>query len=171
MKWMAVAAALVAACTGRVTSSEPHVEDMGDEHADDGHDDGHADGEVPPQYADLENPLVGDPEAPEAGRSVYATHCSACHGDQARGDGPGGESLDPAPPDLSGHAVTASDGYLFWRIREGGVAPFDSAMPAFAEDRLPTENVWQLVSYIRTLGAPAPLPDGDDDGHADGDAH
>jgi mono/diheme cytochrome c family protein len=45
-----------------------------------------------------------------------------------------------------------SDGYLAWRITEGGMMePFRSVMPAwkgiFNEDK-----TWKLVAYIRTLG-------------------
>jgi mono/diheme cytochrome c family protein len=69
------------------------------------------------------------------------------------GDGAAAEGLDPKPAALSDADMLAelTDGYLFWRITEGGtMEPFNSAMPpwgaAFTEDQ-----IWQLVSFIRTL--------------------
>ena len=35
------------------------------------------------------------------GATDYRHHCSRCHGEQGRGDGPLAGQLDPAPPDLT----------------------------------------------------------------------
>lgn len=44
-----------------------------------------------------------------------------------------------------------SDAYLFYRISEGGnFAPFNSAMPAFA-DKLSERERWHVINYIRSL--------------------
>jgi mono/diheme cytochrome c family protein len=45
-----------------------------------------------------------------------------------------------------------SDGYLFWRVSEGGMmAPFNSAMPAW-KTTLSEEQRWHVISYVRLLG-------------------
>lgn len=43
--------------------------------------------------------LGDDPVA--TGRRTYRSHCAACHGRDARGDGPVGPALRTAPPDLT----------------------------------------------------------------------
>jgi mono/diheme cytochrome c family protein len=45
-----------------------------------------------------------DDEQEESGRQVYTLYCSACHGDQAKGDGPLAASLKVRPPDLTSFA-------------------------------------------------------------------
>jgi len=46
-----------------------------------------------------------------------------------------------------------SDGYLFWRITEGGV-PFGTAMPSF-ESILDDNQRWDVINYLRYLGITA----------------
>ena len=44
-----------------------------------------------------------------------------------------------------------ADDYLYWRISEGGAfEPFISLMPAWGT-LLSEQEMWQLVSYLRTL--------------------
>jgi mono/diheme cytochrome c family protein len=43
----------------------------------------------------------------ERGAELFAAHCAACHGAEARGDGPMAEILAVAPPDLTGLAARA----------------------------------------------------------------
>lgn len=122
---------------------------MGDEHDHAAHI--HAD--PPAAYADLINPLAGDEEAIAAGAAVFQENCLRCHGETGAGDGPDAAALAPAPADLSDAVMMAdlSDGYLFWRVSEGGAfAPFLSQMPAWA-DTLSEEMRWQVISYLRTL--------------------
>ncbi|MFN2275492.1 MAG: c-type cytochrome [Anaerolineales bacterium] len=112
-------------------------------------------GAVPEKYRDLVNPLAGDPEAIAAGSQAYASLCSQCHGSQGAGDGPAGAGVDPMPGDLTDSArmPTLSDGYLFWRISEGGsFDPFNSLMPSWGT-LLSEREIWELVSYIRTLSS------------------
>jgi mono/diheme cytochrome c family protein len=45
----------------------------------------------------------------------------------------------------------ASDGYLFWRITEGGATDlFKSAMPAWG-DALSEEEIWKVIAFIRSF--------------------
>ncbi len=107
-------------------------------------------GNMPNQYADLENPLPASTENISAGKKLYQTQCSACHGASGGGDGPAGKQLAPHPADL---AVTrrlpvATDAFFFWTLSEGG-KPFDTAMPAFGE-QLSNKEIWQITHYINT---------------------
>ena len=112
-------------------------------------------GAVPEKYRDLVNPLAGDPEAIAAGSQAYASLCSQCHGLQGAGDGPAGVGIEPAPANLtdSTRMPDLADGYLFWRISEGGAFdPFNSLMPAWGT-LLNEREIWELVSYLRTLSS------------------
>lgn len=85
------------------------------------------------------NPLAGNRAAMAAGARLYEQACQSCHGGEGRGD--------RAPALSSGnfrHGNT--DGEIFLNIRNG-VA--NTQMPPFK--RLQTEQVWQLVTYLRSL--------------------
>ena len=69
------------------------------------------------------------------GGLLFAGHCAACHGAEARGDGPMGQILAVAPPDLTGLAAA-----------EGG--------------DFPTERVVRAIdgrTLILSHGGPMPL--------------
>ena len=53
--------------------------------------------------------LAGPAAAADMGRGaeLFAGHCAACHGAEARGDGPMAEILAVAPPDLTGLSARA----------------------------------------------------------------
>jgi mono/diheme cytochrome c family protein len=107
-------------------------------------------GEVPARYRDLSNPLAGDPAALARGKDAFQALCSQCHGADGRGDGPEAVGFTPGPGDLTRREmVSRSDGYLFWRIAEGGsFEPFNSLMPAWGSLLGDTE-IWELVSLLR----------------------
>ena len=105
----------------------------------------------PPQYAGKTNPLQGNAQAIQAGKEIFTTNCSSCHGDTAEGNGPAAASLDPKPADLKVVTKGQADDYIFWRISEGGnMPPFNSAMPSW-KGILSEEQIWQVISYIRSI--------------------
>jgi mono/diheme cytochrome c family protein len=62
--------------------------------------------------------------------------------------------LDPKPASLADTQMMAdlSEGYLFWRVSEGGTfEPFNSVMPTW-KGILSEDERWQVISFIRTLG-------------------
>ena len=85
------------------------------------------------------NPFAGSAEAATAGEKVYKAACQTCHG----GNGTG----DRGPALNSGKFPHGSkDGELFLNVRNGLPG---TQMPPFA--KLSTEQVWHLVTYIRSL--------------------
>ncbi|MGA2119803.1 MAG: PQQ-dependent dehydrogenase, methanol/ethanol family [Bryobacteraceae bacterium] len=88
------------------------------------------------------NPFAGDGGAVAAGHKLYDQACQACHGQAARGDR--GPALATGTFRHGG-----ADGQIFTSIR-GGIR--GTQMPAFAQ--FSSEQVWQLVSYIRSLAGP-----------------
>ena len=67
------------------------------------------------------------------------------------GDGPSAASLDPAPAPVAHTSTMLADGYLYWRIAEGG-AEFKSTMPGW-KNSLSESEIWALIAYMRTLGS------------------
>ncbi|MDO8970302.1 MAG: hypothetical protein Q7U74_06415, partial [Saprospiraceae bacterium] len=66
-------------------------------------------------------------------------------------DGPAGSALTPKPGNLQTAAKDASEAFIYWRVAEGGsMDPFKSSMPAL-KSSLKEEQIWQLVSYVKTL--------------------
>ena len=110
---------------------------------------------VPEEYANLQSPELSDSDL-IAGGELYAKMCAACHGDGGMGDGPSAASLDPAPSPVAHTSTMLSDGYLYWRIAEGG-AEFKSTMPAW-KGSLTEEDIWALIGYMRALGSGDVLP-------------
>jgi mono/diheme cytochrome c family protein len=85
------------------------------------------------------NPYAGHPEAVMAGKNLYQRHCTKCHGNDGRGR--------HKAPDLHSSVVQqAAPGTLFWFLKNGNLK---EGMPSWS--RLPDQQLWQLVSYLRTL--------------------
>jgi len=108
----------------------------------------------PPEYVNKINGDWNNQAAAERGSTIYTQQCSYCHGADGKGTGPAAAGLAHPPADLTNHFHTApgkGDGYLFWRISEGGVVePFrsmKSAMPAF-KAQLSEEQRWDLLTYV-----------------------
>jgi putative copper export protein/mono/diheme cytochrome c family protein len=108
---------------------------------------------VPPLATDAYPTTYQRPAVPyhaasiAAGAALYARDCVACHGPFGAGDGPGARAFSPPPPDLRAHhAALHTAGDLYWWITHGR-----RAMPAFGH--LEAEQRWNLVNYLRALGA------------------
>ena len=83
-------------------------------------------------------------------QAIYQIQCESCHGEFGLGDGVAGINLDPAPAPVGRTSLMLSDGYLFWRITEGGV-PFGTTMPSF-ESILDDNQRWDVINHLRYLG-------------------
>ena len=96
-------------------------------------------------FAGKTNPFGED--AAEEGSKVFQSNCATCHGSQGHGDGPASGSLDPKPKNLALLQKSAGDDYLFWRITEGKPGTSMVAWKGILDE----EQIWQAVSFIRTL--------------------
>ena len=86
------------------------------------------------------NPFAGNAAAVTAGTKLYEQACQTCHGGEGRGGDRG--------PALAGGTFKHGklDGEIFLNIRNGILS---TQMPGFK--RLSSDQVWQLVTYIRSL--------------------
>ncbi len=96
---------------------------------------------APASAAAEKNPFAGQPATLAAGKTSYASHCAACHGVSGEGTG-------NVPPLAHGALQGVPDGAAFWYITKGGI---ENGMPSWAA--LPTEERWQLISYIQSLSS------------------
>lgn len=99
------------------------------------------------------------PEPRREGATLYATYCTACHGQTGRGDGPVARDLDRPVPDLTliaarnggtfptAEVMNTIDGYT--RVREGNYT-----MPEFGADL----QAGPLMLYDSGDGRPVPTP-------------
>lgn len=86
------------------------------------------------------NPFANNPQAAADGRPTFRLFCSPCHG--IKGEGGRGPDLTRGT-----FAVGDSDGDLFNVISNGASG---TEMPEYGS-RLGDENVWRLISYIRSV--------------------
>jgi mono/diheme cytochrome c family protein len=100
---------------------------------------------VPVEFAGQTNPFGAG--AATVGAEVFKNNCEACHGSQGHGDGPAGAALNPKPKNLPVLASTAGDDYLYWRINTGK----DGTSMIAWKGVLTEQQIWQVVSFIRTL--------------------
>jgi cytochrome c oxidase cbb3-type subunit III len=91
---------------------------------------------------DAKNPLEGKPEAIEAGRQLYLSSCSGCHGPNAEG-GRGPRIAQ------NGEIRGATNKRLFNSIKNGVRG---SDMPP---SNHPDDMIWQLVTFVKSVNAPA----------------
>ncbi len=87
------------------------------------------------------NPMENDPDAVAAGQNLFEQHCSECHGNAGYG-------TEKAPSLRAEEVQSAAPGAIFWILTNGVVR---RGMPVWS--KLPEPQRWQLVSFIKSLGA------------------
>jgi alcohol dehydrogenase (cytochrome c) len=93
------------------------------------------------------NPLSGNPSAAAEGRKLFSATCQICHG----ADGQGDRDRGGAPLNTTGLRHGDGDADVHRDIRNGVAG---TLMPPFSA--LTDQQVWQLVTFIRTLQSPEP---------------
>jgi len=104
---------------------------------------------APPQAEPARNPFAGDPKALTQGAVLFRQECVFCHGIAARGGMRG--------PDLTTGAWShgGADAELVATISAGVPG---TAMPP---NNLTTDEIWQIVTYLRSLQQPVAAAVGD----------
>ena len=106
--------------------------------------------------ATLKNPVSSTPESIAAGKRAYDANCAACHGNLAQGAVKAGmtisiieEQRGKQPSDLTDDQWDhgSSDGEIFFVIKRG----LPPTMMAGFDGRIPDEDIWNIVNYLRTL--------------------
>ena len=95
---------------------------------------------VPAREHQKSNPFRDQAEAAAAGHRLFTDHCAPCHGRNAEGIG--------KKPSLRSGRVQqqATEGDLRWLLVNGKLR---RGMPSWS--RLPDPELWQLVTYLRSL--------------------
>lgn len=102
---------------------------------------------VPDKYKKMDNPVKGDAGALATGKTLWGQHCKSCHGTKGKGDGPKASQLDTDCGDFTKASFQSqTDGELFYKTSEGR-----KDMPAFKKKITDANDMWAVVSYMRTL--------------------
>src|SRR5438477_5386824 len=92
--------------------------------------------------AQMKNPFDGNAPAISNGAAMFRNRCAGCHGPDARGY---------LSPDLTGFwAAGGSDDRMFQIVRRGVEG---TEMPPADLQRVPDRDIWQMLAYVRSLGA------------------
>jgi len=100
-----------------------------------------------PEAAKIKNPVAASPESTAAGKRVYTRMCSRCHGAEGKGDGTAATAPVPDLTDAQWDYVS-SDGEIFSVIHDGVSADMDGYAA-----RLSDTEIWNVVNYVRSVGA------------------
>ncbi len=100
-----------------------------------------------PNMGAPKNPVPADQVSIARGAELFHINCTACHGEDAKGDGPVAPFLQKQKPaDLTSPTVQfLSDGAIFMVISNGF-----GMMPPLNEN-LTVRERWDVVNYLRTL--------------------
>lgn len=94
----------------------------------------------------------GSPGNAAAGRLLYATYCSQCHGMRGRGDGRLASTYAPRPADLRALRLEGREAQVLASLSEGGARDHRAYMPDWGRV-LTDDQRWDLVAYLEVLRA------------------
>ena len=94
---------------------------------------------VPQSARTRPNPLAREADSVPAGEKLFQQNCATCHGKTAQG-------RDKHPNLHSERLKNATPGELEWLLKNGSLK---NGMPSWS--RLPEEQRWQLVTYLKSL--------------------
>jgi mono/diheme cytochrome c family protein len=102
---------------------------------------------VPDKFNKMTNPMKADAETLKEGKAIWTKHCQSCHGKSGLGDGSKAPQLKTEPGDFSqAETQKQSDGALFYKVSEGR-----DDMPSFKKKLEDDDEVWQVITYLRTF--------------------
>ncbi|PYO56295.1 MAG: hypothetical protein DMD83_15140 [Candidatus Rokuibacteriota bacterium] len=100
---------------------------------------------------------TGQPRDMAHGKELFLRYCSGCHGEDGRGEA---KTFRPNVANLSVKGLMDQmtddylfNDYLFSAIKNGGAAVGkNAAMPSW-KSQLNDEEIWDVVSFVRTLAS------------------
>jgi mono/diheme cytochrome c family protein len=112
------------------------------------------------------NPVAADDVSVSRGAQLFSINCSQCHGIDGKGSGTIAAFLvKKKPADLTGETAQGlSDGQIFMTITDGIFNAENSLFPDVEfsgqcpplNENLSVRERWDVVNYVRTLGAAQP---------------
>ncbi|MGA8405689.1 MAG: cytochrome c [Candidatus Acidiferrales bacterium] len=102
---------------------------------------------IPPEAAKLPNPVKPTPSSLAQGKKSYGYDCAVCHGKDGDGKGDLAGDMNLKLADYREPAALKdfTDGELFYIIKNG------KGQMTGEGDRAKSEEIWNLVNYIRSL--------------------
>ena len=97
---------------------------------------------------------------PKEGKYYYIVNCATCHGTKGNGKGATASALDPKPRDHTDgtYMNNLTDQQLFDVVNKGGPAMNKSVVMPNWGDKLTKKQIWDVVSFMRTLAVPKYTP-------------
>ena len=93
----------------------------------------------------VRNPIAPTSDSVAAGQVVYERYCQTCHGENGRGDGPGGVGLEPPPADLAIHVPLHGDADIFGFVSNG----IEGTSMVGLSENLTDDEIWHVINFIR----------------------
>ena len=102
---------------------------------------------IPPDAAKAPNPVKPTPASLAQGKKMYGFDCALCHGKDGDGKGDLAADMNLKLADYRDPAALKdmTDGEMFYIIKNGKGQMTGEA------DRVKTEEIWDLVNYVRSL--------------------
>lgn len=89
---------------------------------------------------------------PQSAAANWLSQCISCHGMEGRGDTPKGQSLRARDLTSTEIQQNRTDAQFIKSIRQGFVdASGKATMPYFDSEQLSTDEVKELIAYVRAL--------------------
>jgi mono/diheme cytochrome c family protein len=96
----------------------------------------------------VSEPWVETPEMIAYGKKVFAANCALCHGNEGKGDGPGGAGLNPKPRNFVEGKWTQGNGLSdHFKVVTNGIP--GSSMASFKH--LKVGDRWAVVHFINSI--------------------
>lgn len=111
---------------------------------------------APADYLAMENPYDAedpDDDVIKAAKRIYKRKCKKCHGADGDGQGSAAEDIEIKPTDftVAGYFEEKQDGQLYWILEKGSESTEMEAFGPGTDTNLSEEEMWKLVTYMRSV--------------------